>query len=157
MSQTHPEYVITLVNGTFAADAPWVRRGSPLRTALTKALEGRAVFRIFRWSPCRYSGNTHKARLTAGEALALRLRVGFKRFPRAKHFVIAHSHGGNVTLYAQDPTPLGANPYPQLFGGARPQDLLRLFPWNRLQVVRMQLRRQGADGRPLAACTLACF
>jgi hypothetical protein len=64
----------------------------------------------------------------------------------------AQSYGIVVTdsspvaeLYAQDPTPTGANPYlgaSGYFGGLRPSQLLASFPWGRLQVVRMELRRR---------------
>jgi hypothetical protein len=72
--------------------------------------------------------------------------------------ILIRDGAGNVAFYAEDPAPLGVNPYPALFGGARPQDLLRLFPWDRLKVVRMDLRRDGAPERPLAPvpCQLAC-
>jgi hypothetical protein len=43
-------------------------------------------------------------------------------------------------FYAEDPTPSGENPYPRLFGGRTPGELLARFPWAHLQLVRMQLR-----------------
>jgi hypothetical protein len=42
-------------------------------------------------------------------------------------------------FFAEDPTPAGADPYPQLFGGQAPIDLLARFPWDHLQLVQMQL------------------
>lgn len=48
----------------------------------------------------------------------------------------------NVALYAQDPTPLGVNPYTAaggIFGGLTPQKILAAFPWEHLQVMKMTL------------------
>jgi hypothetical protein len=47
-----------------------------------------------------------------------------------------------ITLYAEDPTPTGANPWPAAFGGS-PSDLLRRFPWDKLQVMPTRLRTYG--------------
>jgi hypothetical protein len=89
--------VVTLVHGTFAKHAPWMRDHSPLCMAL-KGLPGTSI-RRFCWS----GGNTHTARLDAGGDLALYLRDLKQQFPEdTRHFVIAHSHGGNVALYAME-------------------------------------------------------
>jgi hypothetical protein len=40
-----------------------------------------------------------------------------------------------VTFFAEDPTTGSSNPYPQLFGGLYPDQVLKNFPWDRLQVV----------------------
>src|SRR4051812_44628490 len=40
-----------------------------------------------------------------------------------------------VTFYAEDPTVTSFNPYPQLLGGLYPDQALKNFPWDRLQVV----------------------
>ena len=45
-----------------------------------------------------------------------------------------------IAFYAEDPTPAGQDPYPLLFDGLSPTDLLADFPWDRLRVMRMQLR-----------------
>jgi hypothetical protein len=48
----------------------------------------------------------------------------------------------NVTFFAQDPTPTGANPYigPQgYFEGLTPGQLLASFPWSQLEVLQMEL------------------
>lgn len=44
--------------------------------------------------------NGHRYRLAAGRDLAVQLHAQCVEHPRARHFVVAHSHGGNVTLYA---------------------------------------------------------
>ena len=56
-----------------------------------------------------------------------------------RYGMIVRDQSGAVTLYAQDPTPLGRNPYygPHgLFDGLSPAVLMRYFPWHSLQVVR---------------------
>ena len=50
----------------------------------------------------------------------------------------------NVTFYAQDPTSLGTNPYRGSGGyweGSWPRRLLSYFPWQRLQVLQMDLHK----------------
>jgi hypothetical protein len=43
-----------------------------------------------------------------------------------------------VTFYAQDPTPTGSNPWQAALGSDTPE-ILRRFPWDRLQVTRTEL------------------
>jgi hypothetical protein len=88
-------YVITLVHGTWADTKGWVAPGSFLRRELEHGLP-HAVIREFSWT----AANTHAARADAGVGLAQFIRDGHAQYPRAQHFVIAHSHGGNVALYA---------------------------------------------------------
>ncbi len=47
-----------------------------------------------------------------------------------------------VTLYAQDPLPTGTNPYTGpdgYFEGKYPSELLASFPWQQLQLLKMEL------------------
>lgn len=101
-------YVFTLVHGTFAADAPWVHATGAdsfrdrLRTALAPA---KVRFRHIEWGK---TGRVHRyiydqrdtARLKGAEALQRELREAQQDADGARHFVVAHSHGGNVALYA---------------------------------------------------------
>ncbi|WP_210542819.1 triacylglycerol lipase [Rhodoferax sp. PAMC 29310] len=101
-----PDRVVTLVHGTFARHAPWMREGTLWQGFQPNpgdpdALPGRTLFSRFCWS----GANTHTDRLTAGDALHAHLDGLTTKFPHAKHFVIGHSHGGNVMLYAlKDPS-----------------------------------------------------
>jgi hypothetical protein len=45
-----------------------------------------------------------------------------------------------LAFYAEDPAPTGSDPYAALFGGQYPIDLLASFPWEHLQLLRMDLR-----------------
>jgi hypothetical protein len=38
-------------------------------------------------------------------------------------------------FFGEDPTPTGTNPYPDLYGGQYPSEVLREFPWDRLQAI----------------------
>src|ERR1041385_8003393 len=89
--------VFTLVHGTFAKDAHWTRDGSALRASVIKACgTANAVFRPFEWSGKNSLGERRKAALRLETHLANLIR----EFPNDEHFVIAHSHGGNIVLYA---------------------------------------------------------
>jgi alpha-beta hydrolase superfamily lysophospholipase len=93
------KFVVTLVHGTWADTRGWVAPGSFLRRELDRRLD-HLTFRAFAWS----GRNTHAARTEAGASLAQFIRDGHVRYPDAHHFVVAHSHGGNVALYAmRDP------------------------------------------------------
>ena len=64
-----------------------------------------------------------------------------------RYGIIVRDTASHVTLYAQDPTPTGANPYNGPHGyleGQTPVQLLASFPWSRLEVVRMSLYRTGS-------------
>jgi pimeloyl-ACP methyl ester carboxylesterase len=98
-SASAPPVVVTLVHGTFAKGAPWTKDGSILRQQIAAelgSLEHDVIFDVFEWS----GRNTHKARVKAGYRLADHIRELRKRYPIAKHFIVAHSHGGNVALLA---------------------------------------------------------
>ena len=43
-----------------------------------------------------------------------------------------------IGFYAEDPTPLGTNPYTRLFDGKSPSELLASFPWKYLQAVKTE-------------------
>lgn len=96
--------VVTLVHGTFAKGATWTKNSSILRDEIAAELgqhEREVTFDVFEWS----GRNTHKARVKAGYELASHIKALRKRFPLAKHFIIAHSHGGNVALLAHKHLP----------------------------------------------------
>jgi hypothetical protein len=92
--------VVTLVHGTFGrlpgSDAAWTRDGSFLRRRLLEELGEGVVFLPFRWSGM----NWPSARYRAARRLRNHFRAAAERYPERDHFVLAHSHGGNVALYA---------------------------------------------------------
>ncbi|HEY7631762.1 MAG TPA: hypothetical protein VH817_13720 [Thermoleophilaceae bacterium] len=62
-----------------------------------------------------------------------------------RYGMIVRDGSGSVSLYAEDPTPAGSNPYPEWFGGQSPSQLLARFPWSHLQV----LPPNRGDGTPV--------
>lgn len=92
--------VVTLVHGTFGrlprSDAAWTREGSLLRRRFEAELGGDVVFVAFRWSGM----NWPSARYRAARRLREHFRATAERHPGRRHYVVAHSHGGNVALYA---------------------------------------------------------
>jgi len=56
-----------------------------------------------------------------------------------RYGMIVRDQAGSVSLFGQDPTPLGRNPYygaHGLFDGLSPAIVMRYFPWSELQAVR---------------------
>lgn len=94
-----PDVVITLIHGTWARSAAWTLPSSLLSLALRKRLDSKKVlFFRFGWS----GKNSIRSRASAGFVLNQNLKEIFARHPRAKHFLIAHSHGGSVALNCLD-------------------------------------------------------
>jgi hypothetical protein len=104
-----PCVVIFLVHGTFARGARWTRPGSLFRTGLTAALtengQRGVSFESVDWS----GGNSHRARRAGAVRLERRLRASLRRHPEACHFLVGHSHGGNIAMRAAKRTGRGAD------------------------------------------------
>jgi hypothetical protein len=61
-----------------------------------------------------------------------------------------------ASFYAQDPTPTGTDPYAKpggYFEGLYPSQLLASFPWDRLQLLKMELHRET---QPRVRAAKAC-
>ena len=52
-----------------------------------------------------------------------------------RYGIVVRDRADAVVFYAEDPRPLGSDPYPSLFGNRSPAELLAGFPWTRLEVV----------------------
>lgn len=105
---TAPERIITLVHGTFSPRAAWTFSDSTFCRILAEHLgaESATAFRRIEWRGLcgTFANNGHDYRLAGGEALAASLKQSFDEFAHAEQWVIAHSHGGMVALYAlRDP------------------------------------------------------
>jgi hypothetical protein len=88
---------VTLVHGTFAREADWVKDDSFLSRSILDSLGAETTLVVpFSWS----GSNSHAARILAGEELRQHLHRLQSIAPSARHHIIAHSHGGNVVLYA---------------------------------------------------------
>jgi len=96
----NPGVVVTLVHGTWAAKAAWTHCSSPLCTTLQGATTRTIQFERFLWS----GANSIWARHKAVDKLTTHLHALIEKFPDAKHFVVGHSHGGNIAVHAlRDP------------------------------------------------------
>lgn len=93
-------YVITLVHGTWVHNPRWIHVGSPFCTNLEHELKERGAQQVkffpFEWS----GGNTHQDRRLASVDLRKQLLRRLDKYPLANHYIVAHSHGGNVALRA---------------------------------------------------------
>jgi hypothetical protein len=114
---------------------------------------------VFTWPAQRTDGtSTNPAAIPEGTRFrldpgvnvdALPLLPAGKAIARAaqRYGMIVRDRAGAVTLYAEDPTPTGSNPYPALFGVKYADQLLKNFPWSRLQVVPSSYAARGCRGR----------
>jgi hypothetical protein len=91
-----PSTVITLVHGTWSRRAAWTQPGSPLRHTLSHAAAGPVVFQRFGWS----GKNSISARQRGVRDLVRHLHAVTQQWPRARHYLVAHSHGGNIAFHA---------------------------------------------------------
>ena len=94
MNTEQPKYCVTLVHGTFAPNAPWTQDGSILRQTLQNHLDGPILFSSLAWS----GANSPWVRHEAAQQLAGHLKNQIEAYPTASHFVVGHSHGGNIAL-----------------------------------------------------------
>ena len=96
MSDSALRYRITLVHGTFARGAPWTQDDSRLSTALRGGLDGTVEIERCEWS----GWNTAGARADGAKNLVRHLRAQGGKAVQERRFVVAHSHAGNIALYA---------------------------------------------------------
>lgn len=98
--------IIVTIHGTFAPGADWTRENSFLCSNITKLLSDESVLIEYLDWTGRLPGvlsrlnNSHRARIIAASRLKERLRCLIREYPEASIFLIGHSHGGNVALYA---------------------------------------------------------
>jgi hypothetical protein len=87
---------VTLVHGTWNPSADWARADSLLCQAISRGLGSDVSFHTFRWS----GHNRVSARSEASARLSEHLIGLVRDRPEARHFIIAHSHGGNIAFHA---------------------------------------------------------
>lgn len=84
---------VVLVHGTFARDADWTLEDGPVTAEIRRRFPHARVV-PFNWS----GANSPSARIKAGEELATVVKsIGAAG---QSVWIIGHSHGGNVALYA---------------------------------------------------------
>lgn len=91
-----PDIIVTLVHGTFARNADWVADESQFCQFLMRENPKGILIRRFSWS----GANSFRARFKAAEELARQLDDQIQKERHASHFVVGHSHGGNIILWA---------------------------------------------------------
>ena len=106
-----PTLIFTIVHGTFAVDEPWVTNNDDpgqFRSKLKQAFGDDYVVEFddvpeqFKWGHSgftKFLDNTVKCREEAAEKLEAHIDK-WNRTDGARHYLVAHSHGGNVALYA---------------------------------------------------------
>jgi hypothetical protein len=52
-----------------------------------------------------------------------------------RYGIVVRDRSDSVAFYAEDPGQYASNPYPSIFGGQTPAQVLARFPWSHLQVV----------------------
>ncbi|MDI3465635.1 MAG: hypothetical protein OJF50_004456 [Nitrospira sp.] len=105
MQSSQISHVFTLIHGTWSNSflfklpsshkPQWFEDGSRFRHRLLAAFPS-SLFNPFHWS----GGNSVYAREEAAKGLVTNLTKLTIDYPNAEHFIIAHSHGGNVACYA---------------------------------------------------------
>jgi hypothetical protein len=104
-------------------------------------------------SPCKYAApEGARFRLDPSvdiDSLGLPPAVATLARAAQRYGIYVRDQSGAVSFYAQSTVSLAADPYPALFGGQKPYDLLRSFPWQHLQLVKMELRADPGDHPPL--------
>ncbi|MEE9425026.1 MAG: alpha/beta hydrolase [Methylococcales bacterium] len=86
--------VITTVHGTWAKNAKWTKEYSSTMSQLKEEVPD-AVIDQFNWS----GNNRQTSRLHTADELAIHIdSVQRKHGSNVDHFLVSHSHGGNVAL-----------------------------------------------------------
>jgi hypothetical protein len=109
--------------------------------------------RMAAWPAQRTDGSLHRTdAIPAGAHFRLDPTLDVRALglpPAAQAIALAAQRYGLIVrdrtlhatgLFAEDPTPSGRDPYPALFDGRAPIDLLAGIPFDRLQLLRMRLR-----------------
>jgi hypothetical protein len=103
--------VVTLVHGTWprgflnlGREVEWYCSNSVFCAALSSVNKDATLIHRFAWS----GANTIAARLDGAKKLRSELRLLLDKHPDARHFLVAHSHGGNIALSAIDESSIAA-------------------------------------------------
>jgi len=94
-SDVTPSKICILIHGTWDKHSAFAYPNSQFCRNIT-AIVGGCIFTRFEWS----GRNSNSARLVAGARLRMELHRLMIHYPESSLFIIAHSHGGNIALYA---------------------------------------------------------
>jgi pimeloyl-ACP methyl ester carboxylesterase len=95
MSDMSVQWVVVLVHGTWDTRAHWTRKNSRICHYIQTRFSGVCFNRLV-WT----GENNCQARWKAADRLENRLYQLRRAHPTAKLIILAHSHGGNIALYA---------------------------------------------------------
>ena len=106
---------------------------------------------VYSW-PAQRSDGLYTGGVALPEGIRFRLdptiSIGSLNLPRfdamlaqaaQTYGIVLRDQSGAVTLYAQDPTTAGSNPWPAAFNGSSTATFLSRFPWSHLQAIQTQL------------------
>ena len=97
MNSTSTSRVFVLVHGTWGSPRTSSSPGgSAFCNWISDQIKEQTTFLRFEWS----GHNSHRARFKAAERLGAFLNNVRSQYPDAQLFLICHSHGGNIALYA---------------------------------------------------------
>lgn len=104
-------HVVIQVHGTWGRNAyfrlptaKWCEENSACRLSAITALGRDVVFNALSWS----GANSTDARLKAARQLSTCLKTQHQKHPNAKLHILAHSHAGNIAMYAAKDPQIGA-------------------------------------------------
>src|SRR5262245_63892812 len=89
--KTHAPVILHLLHGTWSPGAAWTQPGSELRRSLEREFRDSVQIDVIRWT----GRNRDADRNSAAEQVIPKLRQ-----QNGVHFLVSHSHGGNVAVYA---------------------------------------------------------
>src|SRR5262249_25416308 len=98
-------YLLTLLHGTYAANAAWTHDGSEFCDRMREGLRvprDHVKIDTFHWT----GHNSVRARTRAATHLRTHLQTVSQAHQGYRHFVIGHSHAGNIILKALSETHL---------------------------------------------------
>jgi hypothetical protein len=64
-----------------------------------------------------------------------------------RYGIVVRDTAGAVVFYAEDPSPMRRNPYPRIFGKQPMSQQLSRFPWNKLELMQMDLKTYRGSGK----------
>jgi hypothetical protein len=66
-----------------------------------------------------------------------------------RYGIFVRDQSDAVAFYAQSAVSFRTDPYPAIFGGRPPYELLKSFPWSHLELAQMDLREMPGHEPPL--------
>ena len=94
--QQRTPIILTLIHGTFDTNARWTDPDSAFSKTITETIGGDVLITKFKWS----GRNSEGDRRAAAKQLIDHIAANSTYFPASPHFLVGHSHGGNIVRWA---------------------------------------------------------